>query len=86
MSDLEIRAIARLADCRMRPGSWEKKFVRDLWHLLRRDSKIELTRKQKLWVWRLVWRFRRQIRVEDPATVAASREMAAYDDQPPLFR
>ena len=85
MTDLEIRAAIRLGKCRFPRGLWEKRFARDLYRLATEDSGRGLSAKQRIWLWRLVWKYRRQIRGKDAAIVEVAREEARFD-APALFR
>ena len=82
MSNLEVRAAVRLAACRMRGDSFERRFSREA----RRKARAghALTGKERAVLWKLVWRFRAQIRqAGDPAVVETAREIAA--PVPPMF-
>ncbi len=85
MTDLEIRAAHRLGACSFLPGCWEKRFARDLAARALDDPGCRLTSKQRVWLWRLVWMFRRQIRKADPEVVEIARQEGVYDP-PPLLR
>lgn len=53
-------AALALLRCRFMPGSWEKRFVLDLpWHMADDDSALSLRQRHHLY--RLFWRYRRQI-------------------------
>lgn len=59
MTDLEAERIRALSRCTMLPGSYEKRFVRDL--SVRDPVTTSLTEKQAALVESLAWRFRRQM-------------------------
>ena len=40
------------------PGSWDKRFVRDIYHECREK---ELTQSQKEWLYRILYKYRRQV-------------------------
>jgi hypothetical protein len=58
MTDDERAAVAGLWRCTFLPGSWDKRFARAL---AQRDASKPLSDKQRDWLWRLVWKYRRQI-------------------------
>lgn len=61
MTNLEITAILLLRPCSFVPGSFEKRFVRDLYIRFGIDRSGPLTLRQRAWLFRLVYRFRAQI-------------------------
>lgn len=66
-TDDELKACKALNYCTFQPGSWDKRFVRNLfqemWHEpTRAKQDATITDGQREWLWRLVWKYRRQIR------------------------
>lgn len=57
MTDQQQRWIAQLARCTFLPGSWEKRFVRDLATF---PQERELTERQAAALARVAWRYRKQ--------------------------
>ena len=55
----ERLAIELLSGCTFLPGSWPKKFVRSLFA---GPENQKITVKQRRWIWKLVHRYRRQIK------------------------
>lgn len=51
-------AIKALNRCRFMPGSWDKRFVRDMAYL---SDYAMLTAKQEEWIDRLLYRYRKQL-------------------------
>ena len=64
MSDLANKQAIALGRCNFLPGSWEKRFTRDVAAIAERGG--ELTPRQQENVERLAWKFRRQL----PADIA----------------
>jgi hypothetical protein len=61
MTDLECKAIDALAGCTFLPGSFDKRIARQ-WHdMAKRDPLKPMTVKGRACLWRLVWKYRRQI-------------------------
>lgn len=58
-TDLERKAIAALGHCTFLPGSFDKRFVRGL------QPATELTVKQREWLQKLFYKYRRQMRLTD---------------------
>jgi hypothetical protein len=58
MSETDYRTIQALARCSFQPGSWPKRFVRDL-ASYPRDK--ELTEKQQAALARVAWHYRKQL-------------------------
>lgn len=58
MTDIERAAVAGLWRCTFLPGTWDKRFSRAL---AKRDASKPLSEKQQEWLWKLVWKYRRQI-------------------------
>lgn len=57
MTDQQAEWIGQLSRCRFQPGSWDRRFVRDLASFPREQ---ELTEKQAAALARLAWRYRKQ--------------------------
>ena len=45
----------------MLPGSWNKRFIRNLYYSAISENEIELTEKQQEWIYRLTYTYRKQI-------------------------
>lgn len=59
MTERELEAAAALSRCKFGVGTWDKSFVRSLETLTRTNPR--LTDKMRWHMWRLVYRYRRQI-------------------------
>jgi len=70
MTDREKYAATRLVSCTFLPGSYNKRFAMDIYWMAK--SGIEATEKQIANLWRLVYRYRRQIK--DTELVAEAQE------------
>jgi hypothetical protein len=57
----EIIIVHNLNCCRLPMASWTKRFVRDVHSQSLNNPESELTDKQKEWIYRLVYTFRKQI-------------------------
>jgi len=57
----DIMAIAALDRCTYLPGSFEKRFARDMAALYKQDNP-QITGRQRAWLWKQVYRYRRQIK------------------------
>ncbi len=66
LTGLDEVAVASLYSCTFLPGSWNKRFARDVYNVVvdRREvlAMAWLTPKQYACLWRLCWRYRRQIK------------------------
>jgi len=62
MTDLEKRAVESLAGCKLPWSIWHGKFARELYALSLRKPEAVLTVNQSAGLWRLCWRYRRQIK------------------------
>lgn len=62
LDDADRMAAMALTGCRFVPGSPDKRFVREVSEGVANDDIDRLTPKQRRYLWRLVWRYRRQIR------------------------
>lgn len=60
MTDLEKSAISLLSGCTFLPGSYPKLFVRDLVAIKQNNPEFELSDKQKNYLWKLTYQYRRQ--------------------------
>lgn len=87
MTDLDYRTIQALARCSFQPGSWPKRFVRDL---ATYPPERELSEKQQAALARIAWLFRKQLARQgivvetrppdigpDPKAAATQRELEA---------
>jgi hypothetical protein len=59
MTGIQITAIGLLNGCTFQVGSFDKRFVRDLAALPDKETR-ELTEKQIHYLWKLVYKYRRQ--------------------------
>lgn len=59
MKQIQIKALSLLSGCTFLPGSFDKRFMRDLSALPDKQTK-ELTEKQNRCLWKLVYKYRRQ--------------------------
>lgn len=79
MTDLDYRTIQALARCSFQPGSWVKRFVRDLASYPREKA---LSKKQQAALARTAWHYRKQLSkhgiavTERPAGVGPDPEAA----------
>ncbi|MEW6775370.1 MAG: hypothetical protein AB1405_03710 [Bdellovibrionota bacterium] len=62
MTQLEIQTAQALAGCRFCPGSWEKRFARDMVARSTLAPEKELSDSQREWLFYVAWRYRTQIR------------------------
>lgn len=63
LTEFDEVAVACLASCNFAPATWDKRFARDL--ASRAEAKPPaLTPKQYLWLWVLLRRYRKSVRVE----------------------
>lgn len=60
MTDEQRAMIAALERCTMSPGSWDKRFSRDLFFQAKADPKMELSPRQEWALRRTYYRYRRQ--------------------------
>ena len=67
MTDDEVRAVMALRAVIFPVGSPDKRFARDVQHL------DEVTESQSHYLWRLVWRYRRQIKDKGLVEMAKAR-------------
>jgi len=58
MTPNEIRMVDALYRCRFTPGSPQKRFVRKM---AARDRRKALTERQREYLWRVAWSWRRQL-------------------------
>lgn len=83
MTELQKQAIRKLSKCTMMPGTWEKRFCRDMAAKLYNDEQtnvpVTLTAKQDAALVALVHRFRRQHKACECAV--CMRERAAIAAQ-----
>lgn len=64
MTPLTMLAATCLAVCRFYPGSWAKRYAAEIHERHVKKGKA-LTPAQHLWLWKLVWQFRGQIKNHD---------------------
>lgn len=81
----QLRARA-LAQCTMMPGSWEKRFARDMASIAAARPESNLSPKQMEWITKLSWRFRRQmpqhlVPAQDPGEIFDQPNGATYTDE-----
>ncbi len=88
LTDLDRAAAFQLADCTFRPGSFEKRFARDIASLVALGRAV-LTPRQLYYLWKLCYRFRRQltgpVRAEAERRHAPPPAVAKGFKQPTLF-
>jgi len=63
LSSIDIAAVHQLRGCRLRPGSWPKRFARTIAEQVDAGNCL-VTMKQLYWLWKLCYTFRRQIHGE----------------------
>lgn len=78
MTELQRLRAHALAQCTMCPGSWEKRFARDMASIATANPSQPLTPKQVEWISKLSWRFRRQM----PAHLVPAQDPGELYDQP----
>jgi hypothetical protein len=61
MTDIEYRAIGELAGCSFLPATFDKRIARQWYEMSQRDMLKPMTEKGRAMLWRLVWKYRRQI-------------------------
>lgn len=61
MDEEEKQAAQALAKCTYLPGSFEKRFARDMDSIARGEHPT-ITAKQRVWLWKQVHRYRKQIK------------------------
>lgn len=64
MSTDELLIIEKLNACKYAPGTWAKRFVRDLHKTSQETPNVELSDRQREWVYRVLYSKRKQL----PAT------------------
>lgn len=78
MIELEKKALEALGNVSMRPASAGKRFRNDLVYHMRVQPEMKLTARQALYLWKLVYTYRRQISDPDlltPAAIAHKTDM-----------
>lgn len=78
MTALQQLRAKSLAACTMCPGSWEKRFSRDMASIATARPEMILTSKQIEWLNKLSWRFRRQM----PSHLVPAQDPGEIYDQP----
>lgn len=71
MDDEEKQASQALCKCTYLPGSFEKRFARDM-DTLSKSPCPEITAKQRTWLWKQVYRYRKQIKDKKLVNLAES--------------
>ncbi|HEX2866526.1 MAG TPA: hypothetical protein VHO03_05770 [Ignavibacteriales bacterium] len=79
MTEEEKRAALTLSHCTFYPASWNKRFAHDMAFFAKEDRPI--TENQRFWLWKLVYRYRRQIKDLDILSIAQEK----VDGQTSLF-
>lgn len=82
-TDRDRAALRALGGCCIMPGTASKRFARDM-SPLADDQEAQLTEKQRAFLWKLVFTFRRQI--ADKSLVAHAREVLGIAADPPKER
>lgn len=59
MTNTQIQAIRLLRGCTFQPATYVKRFVRSLSEISDKEN-YELSEKQRLYLWKLVYQYRRQ--------------------------
>ncbi len=62
MTEIEIRGCYALSGCTFLPGTPHKRFARDMGHVAANNEAPVISEGQAAQLWRLVYRYRRQIR------------------------
>jgi hypothetical protein len=61
MTEQEITIAKNLGNVSVLPGGFDKRFIRQISSLAENNPEKELSEKQKEWMFRLVYKYRRQI-------------------------
>lgn len=61
MTEMEYKAVKALANCRFLPATFDKRIARQWAEKAARDLLAPMTAKGRACLWRLVWKYRRQI-------------------------
>lgn len=61
MTEMEYKAVRALASCRFLPGTFDKRIARQWAEKAAKDLLAPMTVKGRACLWRLVWKYRRQI-------------------------
>jgi len=61
MTAPEIRCAIALSSCTFPPAQWDKRFARAMGEIAVGDPGRDLTERQRLWIFKLTVRYRRQI-------------------------
>lgn len=72
LTGFDYMAARFLAGCNFAPATWDKRFVLGLSERAN-ERPIALTPKQYLWMWVLLWRYRKSVRVERVRAEAEKR-------------
>lgn len=84
MTRTEIRAVNALSLCSFLPGSFDKRIVRLWGEAARERPKRPMSEKGRAFMWRLVWKYRRQILDEE--LVAAARKKREAAERAHIYR
>lgn len=66
VTDGQKRMIAALSYCTFLPGSYPKRFVRDMRWRMENEPDTELSEKQAAYLEKLAWMYRKQIKAKVP--------------------
>lgn len=61
MTEIEYKAVRALANCSFLPGTFDKRIARKWAEKAAKDLLAPMTEKGRACLWRLVWKYRRQI-------------------------
>jgi hypothetical protein len=79
--ELESRAVIALSKCSMTYADASRRFVGETLYMYRVDSNYKLTARQALFLWRIVYTFRRQVQDADLLMHAAyAKKFGALPD------
>jgi hypothetical protein len=67
MTPVQIDTAKKLGTCRFLPGSFDKRFARDMESIAKNKPEHELTEKQSAYLEKLAYKFRRQIAGKGPS-------------------
>lgn len=82
MTDLEVKGCRALARCTFLPGTPHKRFARDMGATAENMAEPAISAAQARQLWRLVWRYRRQIG-EKGLVIHAQAMCLLYGDKIP---
>lgn len=84
MTALERHAVSALLKCTMRLASRGKRFRNDLARMVESNPEYKLTINQALFLWDLVYTYRRQI--ADPILVKHGEHVRLTETLPPIYQ